>query len=395
MSAAARPLDILLVSWDGGGNVPPMVALGKRLVARGHRTTVLGTPSLEVRVEAAGLGFRPFAHARSWAPCPGVAIEDDLISLALHLVGPEIGADLTDTVEASSPDVLVVDAMAAGALSVAERLGRPSAVLVHLRYRFFTEERGATSWAALFDMVNDHRAAIGLPSLTESVGFLAELWERVGPVFVTGPGDLEGPGRPIPSHVSHVPVFDPSPGVLPTEVAKAVVPDGRPLVVVSLSSTYMHQEALLASVLDAVSLLDVRVVVTLGQGMSPEMMSGRDDAVFAPWVPHEVLLEHADVVVSHAGYGTVLAAIRAGVPLVCLPMARDQPGNAAQVAALGAGVMLDADASAVTIRDALEQVLRDGRHLDCARRLSTELARLGVGDSVVASVEALVASRTP
>lgn len=389
-TVAANRLDVLLVSWDGGGNVPPMLALGKRLSARGHRATFLATENLGSRVAEAGLDFRPFRQAQSWMPRSGESIEDDLLSFALHLAGPEIGADLFDAVDEARPDVVVVDAMAAGALSAAEKLGLPACVLVHLRYRFFTEERGAAGWAGFFDTVNEHRKALDLPPLSEPVGFLAELWPRVGPVLVTGHHALEGPGRPLPAHVRHVgPVFDPAPGTLASALADTVVPDGRPLVVVSLSTTYMHQEALLGSILDATAQLDVRVAVTLGHGIGPEVLSDHEGAVVVPWVPHEVLLRHADAVVTHAGYGTVLAALRAGVPLVCVPMARDQPGNADRVSALGAGVTVGADAPASSIRAALEQVLLDEACRTAARRLGTELARHGDGECAANAVEAL------
>ena len=59
------------------------------------------------------------------------------------------------------------------------------------------------------------------------------------------------------------------------------------------------------------------------------------------YIPHRALLPHAQLVVTHGGIGTIMAAFDAGVPLVCLPLGRGQPGNAARVAELGAGVALD------------------------------------------------------
>ena len=43
------------------------------------------------------------------------------------------------------------------------------------------------------------------------------------------------------------------------------------------------------------------------------------------------MLPHAALVVTHAGWQTINAALADGVPLVCVPDGRDQPDNAARV----------------------------------------------------------------
>ncbi|MGP4025534.1 glycosyltransferase [Actinomadura sp. 3N407] len=45
-------------------------------------------------------------------------------------------------------------------------------------------------------------------------------------------------------------------------------------------------------------------------------------ASLAPYVPHHVVLPEASVVITHAGHGTVTAALSHGVPMVCLPNLR-------------------------------------------------------------------------
>ena len=64
--------------------------------------------------------------------------------------------------------------------------------------------------------------------------------------------------------------------------------------------------------------------------------------------------------VTHAGLSTVMTALAAGVPMVCMPMGRDQPLNAQRVGTLGLGIELSPEASADAIRDAVEGVLGDG-----------------------------------
>ncbi len=49
----------LFVLWAGGGNVPPQLALARRLQERGHRVSVLAPRTVQSSVEAAGCAFLP------------------------------------------------------------------------------------------------------------------------------------------------------------------------------------------------------------------------------------------------------------------------------------------------------------------------------------------------
>jgi UDP:flavonoid glycosyltransferase YjiC (YdhE family) len=44
-------------TWDGGGNVPPVLELGNELLSRGHEVVVMGHPSQKAAVEHSGLVF--------------------------------------------------------------------------------------------------------------------------------------------------------------------------------------------------------------------------------------------------------------------------------------------------------------------------------------------------
>ncbi|GAA4305762.1 hypothetical protein GCM10023178_13380 [Actinomadura luteofluorescens] len=70
------------------------------------------------------------------------------------------------------------------------------------------------------------------------------------------------------------------------------------------------------------------------------------DAVVLPWVPHAEVLPHAAAVVTHAGHGTVTAALAHGVPIIALPNpAADQPALARRTVELGAGIALDGESA--------------------------------------------------
>src|SRR5918996_716099 len=111
----------------------------------------------------------------------------------------------------------------------------------------------------------------------------------------------------------------------------------------------------------------VRALVTAGPVEVP------DDRVppnvhVAKFVPHAAALPNADAVVTNAGHGTVMAALRHELPLVCLPMGRDQGDVAARVAWRGAGLRLSARSNAGKIASAIERVLGDPDFTTAARR---------------------------
>ena len=48
---------VLLVTWDGGGNLPPELSLCVALIAKGHEVHVLGHDSTQARFESLGCIF--------------------------------------------------------------------------------------------------------------------------------------------------------------------------------------------------------------------------------------------------------------------------------------------------------------------------------------------------
>jgi UDP:flavonoid glycosyltransferase YjiC (YdhE family) len=117
----------------------------------------------------------------------------------------------------------------------------------------------------------------------------------------------------------------------------------------------------------ALGTMPVRALVTTGPIQMGEPPS---NVHLARFVPHTRVLPHADVVVTHAGLGTVHAALAHGLPLVCLPIGRDQPDNAARVVWHGAGLRLSPKSSPAKITTAIDRVLGDEARSRSARRLA-------------------------
>jgi UDP:flavonoid glycosyltransferase YjiC (YdhE family) len=135
--------------------------------------------------------------------------------------------------------------------------------------------------------------------------------------------------------------------------------------------------------------------VTLGPALDPAVLGPTPaNVTVVASAPHREVLEHAAAVVTHAGHGTVIKSLAAGVPVVALPMGRDQPDNAARLVAAGAGVALKPSAKVAAIRDAVADVLATPSYTAAARRLAAAIAAEAHPDRAVAELEAL-AQGTP
>src|SRR5258708_11066170 len=127
---------VLIVTWEGGGNVPPAVALGQRLGMEGHRVTLLGASS-DVVANGETLKRVPFTSVPTLPPGQTFEENDGLFRDLLN--GDGTASDIMDAAARERPDVLVIDCMMGAAHAAAERLGLPTAVLVHVLYRPFVD----------------------------------------------------------------------------------------------------------------------------------------------------------------------------------------------------------------------------------------------------------------
>jgi hypothetical protein len=165
--------------------------------------------------------------------------------------------------------------------------------------------------------------------------------------------------------------------------------DPRPLVVVSLSSTFQNQRDVIRRIVSALGTMEVRGLVTLGPSMAGDTLDLPDNVITVASAAHTLVFPLADAVVTHAGHGTVLRALAHGLPLLCLPMGRDQDDNAARVVARGAGLRLRPSANPTRIAYALQRLLRSPDYRERAQRLARTIQEDVSADRVVQELESV------
>src|SRR5438477_10505110 len=57
------PLDFLFATWEGAGNVPPVLTVAQKMIARGHTVRIMGEDSCRADIEAIGAAFVPWKRA--------------------------------------------------------------------------------------------------------------------------------------------------------------------------------------------------------------------------------------------------------------------------------------------------------------------------------------------
>jgi UDP:flavonoid glycosyltransferase YjiC (YdhE family) len=398
------PRSYLFVTVEGGGNVAPVLGLVRRLTERGHRVRVLTEPCLRPAVEAAGAQPVPFRRHfvredraadlfGDWEARTPLGALRRTFERVVFGPAPVVAEETHREIRRDPPDVVVADVLTPGALIAAEAAGIPRVALFHMpeylpgpgrpaagpgflpRHDLLGRVRDGLLTRLFYRQLkpylgayNAGRTALGLAPLP-SARALVEEYHRADLRLIQTARAFDFPIDPPPANVRYVgPVLDD-----PDWAGRWRDPwepgDRRPLVVASLSSTFQNQREVLQRILVALGRLEVRGVVTLGPAMAEERFEVPSNVVAVATAPHARLFPGAAAVVTHGGHGTVMRALAAGVPVLCLPMGRDQDDNAARVVAHGVGLRLRASAGAGRIARAVRRVLDEPLDAARARRL--------------------------
>ena len=397
----------LLAIWDGGGATPPNLGIARLLIAHGHDVVVYGDPTLTPDVVRTG------AIHRTWPTAPqrlSAALADDVLKdwecrtpigafLRVRdrlIAGPSarFAADIVAAVDVERYDAVLADGMLLGAIVGAEARGIPVAALVGSVYLAPSRVRPPAGrlapargrlgrardrvgfslanllWDGGLRSLNDTRAEYGLDPLRH----LWDQWDRASRVLMLTASAFDDPPPDAPNVRYVGPVLED----IPADGALELPPGDSPLVLVGMSSSYMDQSELLRQIAQALASLPVRGLITTGPAIDPDAVPHSSNTVVVRSAAHSELIPKADLVITHAGHGTLIKAIAAGVPTLCIPLGRDQPDNAARAARHGVAIVLPprsvAPAIASAIRKMLDQPSCRAAAESLGQRVRTEMA---------------------
>jgi UDP:flavonoid glycosyltransferase YjiC (YdhE family) len=372
---------ILLASMPFAGHVGPLSAVSAELIRRGHE--VIAYTGAKYRHRFAGAAWLPWIKATDFddadlaATFPAIGDGKGLRGGKAnidHVVFGTAAGQIADITAGGPYDLLVTDQVALGGAVAGQALGIPWVTVAvtplsmtsrHLPplgvpWHPATGRAGRARDAALRGVaglvyrsmldprLNALRATAGLGPVPP--GRLFDGIYSTDLVLAQGVPGIEYPRPDLPAHVHFVgrlaaasatsatATSSSSGGDLPGWWAELVA--AKTVVHVTQGTLDTDPEDLLRPAMAGLADRDVLVVVTTG-GRDPAVLGGLPSNVrAAPFVPHDVLLPLVDVMVSNSGWGGVLAALQAGVPLVVAGGSLDKPEVARRVAWSGAGIDL-------------------------------------------------------
>jgi UDP:flavonoid glycosyltransferase YjiC (YdhE family) len=387
---------ILFALSGGSGHLDPLVPLARSARSAGHVIAFAARPWMVPKAEELGFDAFPSGSDEGLAPVTRPLLEldperelRDLRDGFGRWIARERAADLLPLCTSWRPDIVVWEETDFGAAIVAERLGLPHAnVLVTAAGSFVTPD-------VLAPALDEVRAEHGL---TPDPG-TAMLSRYL--VLSPFPPSLRDPAFPPPPTTHGLRTWDVGIG---GAVPSTTLPDwanqlpGAPVVYFTLGTVFNHESGdLFPRVLAGLRELPINLLVTVGREIDPASLGAQPAHVrVARFVPQADVLPFIDLVVSHAGSGSVLGALAFGRPMVLVPMGADQPLNAGRCAALGVGRVLDAvRVTPSEVRDAVTAVLVGRSYRAAAERLRDEVAALPAPEHAVGLLERLATERRP
>lgn len=367
MGHSGRQLRIALGAFGDPGHTFPMIALGRALVERGHQVTLQTWTRWQAHVESEGMSFAPAPEYQAFPTGPEPLDFYEAVIYATR--------DTLPLMREVAPDVVVSDILTLAPALAAELEGIPLATLVphvnpqsapgfpvySMGARLPRTGLGRAMWACAHRPVrwgleqgrrdlNRTREKLGLAA-TDRLhgGNSTEL------VLVATFPQLEYP-RKWPAHTHIV-------GPLMWEPAAEAVqlpPGDAPLVLVAPSTAQDPEHSLLHAALRGLSRAPVRVLATWNRRLPSSPLPVPENARLVEWVSYSQTMPQCDVVVTHAGHGTLVRALASGCAVVACPAAGDMNENAARVDWAGAGVRLPRRfISPRPLRAAVERTLSD------------------------------------
>jgi UDP:flavonoid glycosyltransferase YjiC (YdhE family) len=325
----------LITSWADSGHFRPLVPTAEALLAGGHEVLIASDPRIERERSVGDVPVVVFPD-----PATLIDVGDDAARRAeqAHRTPEErmaaglehfmaqaeaITPALVDIIETYQPDVIYREqSFFAGSLASA------LADVPLASFAFLPAQRTSES-----PIASRFRAAL------RNVGAVGDLdlldgWLTICAMPRSWAGD-----RSLTPWTHFVQPADPAADVDDGTARELVagLPD-RATVYVTLGTVFAGTPGLFQTILDGVGSLDVNVIATTGRSLDANTIRVPSNTRIATFVPQALLLPHCDAVVAHGGYGSLMGALRAGLPIVSVPIgAADNVPNALRLEMLGAG----------------------------------------------------------
>jgi UDP:flavonoid glycosyltransferase YjiC (YdhE family) len=353
---------ILLGAFGDPGHAFPMIALGRALAGRGHEVTLQTWTHWQEHVEAERISFAAAPEYQVFPPGGAYGEPLDVYEAVVHAT-----RETVPLVRSLRPDAVIADILTLAPALAAEIEGVPRATLIpHIHpdsepdfpvysigARLPRTPVGRWLWSHAqgpirrgLDLgrmeLNRTRSRLGLPALGHRWGAISQElalvatfpqleYPRAWPahVHVVGPLMWEPPARDV--ELPSIGAAGAAPGATGADRDAA-------LVLIAPSTVQDPEHRLLSAGLRGLADAPVRVLATWNRRLPPRPLPVPENAELVDWVSYSRTMPRCDVVVCHAGHGTLARALACGCPVVACPAVGDMSENAARLDWAGAGV---------------------------------------------------------
>lgn len=409
----------LITCWPFVGHLYPQMSVAHALRERGHDVAFYSHRSTRAVVEGERFTLFPFDHVDERrferihaleAKVPATQPTYRTLAVAMRAYRdmladsiPEQVADLQPIISCWRPDVLITDLALWGPILVMwEMTGIPVALSSTMMGsmipgpdappwgpglpppRTFPTRLLARVTQVGVDLVaqrlrrhlNSIRAQYGLRPMGCSVNAFTG---RLPLYLIPSLPELDYDRRDQPPNVHYIGpcVWTKSAAAAPPKWLDEL-PTDRPWVHVTEGTAQYQEPFLLRAAARGLAGLPMQVILTTGQSRDPATLDFHPlpaNVRAESWVSHDELLPRCAAIATTGGPATVIAALKAGVPLLMVPTFWEKSDNAQRVVEAGVGLRLaPRHCTPDRVRAAVMRLLEEPLFRENARRMARRLA---------------------
>lgn len=413
---------VLLLPFGTSGSIFPFIWLGRLLMRRGHRVTMITARLHEQHAVSAGLNFAAVGNdaLEQMLSDPHLWRTGHGSKVAYQHAGRATG-DYVEAVEAfiareGMPDLMLAPMICFGARLMREKRGIPL-VSVHLYPMMFVSAYDVPLVIPLVRWVRRlpvwvRKAILAFPNpldvfalfsvrrscakngVTKPWSLWKQWWHSPDGVLALFPAWFAQPQPDWPQNLLqwNFPMEDMAAERPLDPELKAFLDAGAAPVVFTPGTGHHHARQFFETALALKEKLGCRAVFLTPQ--TTQVPADLPAGIFvASYAPFSAVLPHASAFVHHGGIGTIAQSLAAGVPQLVVEMALDQHDNAERVARLGVGLSIPVSRFSVErALPLLQRCLSDPQMREKARQLAPRNDVARDTEAVVAWIEQRIMS---
>ena len=399
------------------GHFNTMIPLGKELQNRGHNVTYFGFLDTQSKILAAGLGF--VALGVSDYPLGTIPISIaflgnlsglNALNYTIKLAQKEIKIFFQEAplaLKNAGIEALLIDQATPQGGTIAQIQSIPfitvcSALLMNeegnIPPSFTNWKYSSTKWAFLRNKTGYLLLKNLLKPITHLINQNRHFYQL--PLYKNYPNDFDSKlailsQQPIEFEFprTNLPTCFHFTGPYHSYEGREAVPfpwhklTGQRLIYASLGTSQNRLAWIFQKIVEACEGIEAQLIISLGGSRELESsLKVSGNTIITQFAPQLELLKKATLTITHAGLNTVLESLSAGVPMIAIPIANDQPGVAARIAWTKTGQVIPLSLLNVTqLRAAIKHVLNEDSYKQNVLRLQAAIQRAG-GVSYAADV---------